>query len=297
MKPGDENSKKVAAEQNSLQDLLKLQDKNQQQTLDKLEQLEAHLKHNTSIFTQQTESCVKENQRLLNTVIDERESQTEQISYLEKKLDYIDKTIDLRIKHFDELLKNSQEQYEKNVKNIQDDIRYQIERIANMETKLSSLRYLYIGIGVIVVVLVWVLMSRISVVNKLDLAESKKLSEQIVLTLKEDNRETLQTLIQQNNNLLEAIRKDNNELLKDVQQSSKQQNATIQKENKRLLGLLQEDNQLFLAAIQQSNQEQMADIMRLISPATGTPSQPEPIPGEHTDDTEVTEPTTTDEFP
>jgi hypothetical protein len=267
----NDSKRKMTPLEKSVHTLLEAQVEYHQSIKEQLEQLRTQLKESTSGLTQQLETHLKESERVLNSIKQDSDSQSGQISYIEKKIDYVDKTIDLRIKHFDELLKNSQEQYEKNVKNIQDDIRYQIEHLASMETKLGAVRYWYIGVGVIILGLIWVLMFRMSGAGKLGISEIKRSNAQLTLSLREDTHDVLQTITQRNNELLEAIKKNNQEILTSAEQAYQQQ----LRENRRFLKMLQEDNQHFLSVLQQSNQEHLSAIAELLqAEETAAPAPP-----------------------
>ncbi len=282
------SANKTKEKGNPLEKLIrKLQDtlaKNHQATHDRLEQLETKMKENAVTFSQQKEDCLNEMRQMVNSVEDKHASQSGQISFMGKKIDSVERNIDLKIKHFDEFLKNTQAQYEKNVKDIQDDIKNQIERMANVETTLNLARYWHIGIGVIIIALVGGFMYHINATSKLNLAETRKISEQVVA----DNQKASQNLSQYQATLLETIKNDNRQLLEIVKHSDKQQLSTIQKNNSRILSMQKKDNQNLLSAIQKrlsDIKQQLSEMAELLQPEDIAPPALEPINEEQSKET------------
>ncbi len=285
-----DNKPKENSNPASVHTLLKAQTDYQQSINKRFDQLEAGLKQTSAGFGQQLQTGLKENQRLVNSIKEDNASLGEQINYIEKKIDYVDKTLDLRIRHFDEILKNSQEQYEKNVKDIESQIRYQGERLSGMETKVSSIKYWYIGVGMIIVGLIWVSIAQLTGADKLFMSEMNKSDNKFAYSMQRNFKEILQTLHQDNNDLSESIKKEHQQILTATQKTYRQQLSGLRKENKALLQQQQEENQQFLSDLQQLTREQLATLVELLQPEASYTPAPEPTPDEQLDGTEAIEP-------
>ncbi len=219
-------------------------------------------------------------------------SQSRQLDEINKKIEYIDKSVDLKFKHFDEILQSAQIEYEKSLKNIQDDIRYQAESLTNISGKLTSLKYWYITVGIIILGIIAILIPKSTQTKMPELAEIKKSNQQLVLIVQNESKNITETVNKQNEKLLNAIKTESQEVSAPAISSTatplktsilKKELKAIKKQNEKLITKIQEDNQKLLSALQQTNQEYMATIAELIH------SIPAPAPAQQNMQTEPIE--------
>ncbi len=206
-------------------------------------------------------------------------SQNDNMNYLEKKLEFIDKTIELKTKHFDEVIKGNLENNDNLVKMVQASLHSQTNLLNSIERNINSIKYWLVLTIVAVGGLVWGTSSHFHNLSRQGMANisMSKMTPAVLTNIQEGNRRLITKIQEENKSILATIQKDNKKFFAEQVKLSSHKAKAIKEDSKKFIAAMQKENRELLTAVQQTNQEYLTTIINTLR--TEQPvhlSEPEP---------------------
>ncbi len=263
----------------------------------RLDRLSTSLEHTLPGLIQAIEKSSENNIKFVNLLQENARTQNDNMNYLEKKLEFIDKTMDLKTKHFDEVIKDNMESNDNLVKMVQANLHSHTNLLNSIERNINSIKYWLVLAIVAIGGLIWGTGSHFHNLRQqgnLGLSGGE-VTAGVLTSIQEENRRLITKIQADNKTILATIQKDTQRFLTGQSHDSGKKAKTTTQEIKNLITTMQKKNSELLTAIQQTNQDYLTTIistLRSEQPGFAPESSP---PSSKTTHTPLTESEPTDD--
>ncbi len=215
---------------------------------------------------QDIEKSAENNIKFVNLLQENARSQNDNMNYLEKKLEFIDKTIELKTKHFDEVIKDSLENNDDLVKMVQASLHAQTNLLNSIERNINSIKYWLVLTIVAVGGLVWGTSSHFHNMRQQGRASISmgELTPAALNNVQEENRRLITKIQEDNKAILAVIQKDNKKFFSEQGKLNALKAKAVKEDTKKFIAEMQRDNRELLTAVQRTNQEYLTTIIHTL---------------------------------
>lgn len=223
---------------------------------EKIAHLENILSRHLPEIVKNIENTSENNSKFVNLIQENVRVQNDNMNYLEKKLEFIDKTIELKTKHFDEVIKASTDNNDTLARMVQSNLSAQDNTLDKLNSDINSFKYLFVVAIISIGAIIWGIGSHFHKRQLQRIAQTSagSFDPAPILSSLEETRRLITKLHEDNQNILAAIQSEGRQNIANIEKSSPRK-LDASADNQKIINALQKEHKELLNALARSNEE------------------------------------------